>query len=141
VEKKCHFGLPKFDLFKHKPKCVEYEWVLKKKHTSPFKGLFAGHKSLLGHGGDACGGCGETTYASPQGGVWASGQGTYGSGQGGVWGSGQVGGSGQVAPAGQYTPPAEPVGDGAGPAPDAPPAAAAPTASNGSLLFLAPAGN
>jgi hypothetical protein len=127
VAKKCNL----FSGLKHKPKCVEYEWVLKKKHHNPFKGLF-GHKG--GCGGDICGGCGET-YASgqcpsPQAAV-------YGSGQGGTWGSGQVGGSGQIAPAGQATPAA---GDSGGTPPE-PPAASTPTASNGSLLFLAPAGN
>lgn len=152
VEKKHCFSLPHFsmpslpkcDLFKHKPKCVEYEWVLRKKKSHMFKGL------LGGHGGDACGGCGEATYASgqcpsPQGGAWGSGQGggaVYGSGQatGGAWGSGQIGGSGQI-PAGQATPPAVPTGDAAPVVPDAPPTTSAPTASNGSLLFLAPAGN
>lgn len=142
VEKKHCFSLPKFslpkcDLFAHKNKCVEYEWVLRKKKSHPFKGLFAGHGGNA-CGGDACGGCGEGVYASgqcasPQSGVWATGQGVYG--------SGQVGGSGQIAPAGQVVPPAAPAGDAAGPAPDAPPAPAGPTASNGSLLFLAPAGN
>ena len=126
VGKKCHL----FDGFKHRPKCVEYEWVLKKKHN--WGGLFQ-HKNPCG---DVCGGCGGT-YASgqcpsSQSGVWGSGQGgAYGSGQGGAYGTGQAG-SGQTAPA---------TGDAAGPAPEAPPPSAGPTASNGSLLFLAPAGN
>jgi hypothetical protein len=128
-----HISMPKCDLFKHKPKCVEYEWVLRKKKSHPFKGL------LGGHGGDACGGCGDPVYAtgqtaSPQGGAWGSGQG------GSVYGSGQIGGSGQV-PAGQVSPPSVPSTDAAPEVPDAPPAASAPTASTGSLLFLAPAGN
>lgn len=134
----------KLACLKPKPKCYSYEWVLKKKRCGGglFGGLF-GHKG--GCGEPACDSCGGgavyptgQTLGSPQ--AWGSGQ-NWGSGQGGAVGSGQAHGAGQaevIAPAGQgaavvpssEVPPAPPAGG------DAPKAA-----SNGSLLFLNPAGN
>jgi hypothetical protein len=108
VGKKCHL----FDLFKHKPKCVEYEWVLKKKRQHPFKGLF--HRKPCAEV------CCEVVTPSPQ---WPT-------PQAGAWPAPQAGGSGQAPPTAG--------GDTAGPAPEPPPAGG--TASN-SLLYLAPAGN
>ena len=66
VKKRCHL----FDLFKPKPKCYTYTWVLKKKRCG---GLFRGGTP---RGGDACDNCGggEVVYPSGQGG-WASPQG------------------------------------------------------------------
>jgi hypothetical protein len=142
-------SLPKCDILgklKPKPKCYTYEWVLKKKKVGGhFGGLFGGHG-----GGDACGevvtpsgqcpspqayGSGQT-HGSGQ--IYGSGQatGSYGSGQAtGSYGSGQATGSGQ-APAAPAAPAEEAPADSV-----PPPAANPPTASNGGLLFLAPAGN
>jgi hypothetical protein len=160
VKKGC--GL--FDLFKPKPKCYEYEWVLKKKRVHHFGGLFGGHK-----GGGLCGGdtCGEVypsaQYPSAQGGPHAAPQGAYyGSGQYADYGSGQVtGGSDQGAGSVILNPTGTSTGAGATTTPDAsttipevprPPAerpegAGAATdeakgeASNGGLLLLSPTGN
>ncbi len=88
-------------LFKHKPKCYTYEWVLKKRRVR--HGLFGGcHQDVCETG------CTYPTeqcaYPSEQG-VYPTGQGgvIYGSGQGGdIYGSGQAGpayGAGQMAPA------------------------------------------
>jgi hypothetical protein len=100
------------DLFKHKPKCYTYEWVLKKKRCG---GLF-NHGNSCGQ--TSCDTCGVTPSAQ-----WASPQGEYGSPQGAP-----------AAPAGQAAP-AAPAG-GAVPPPPPPP-----TAANGGVLFLTPAGN
>ena len=131
---KCNFKmptLPKCDILgklKPKPKCYTYEWVLKKKKVG--HGLFGG-----GCGDSSCtGGCGDVVAPSAQ---WPSSQ-AYGSGQ--ATGSGQMYGSGQAMGSGQATvAPAAAVEA----APDAAPPVSAnpPTASNGGLLFLAPAGN
>jgi hypothetical protein len=138
--KRCHL----FDMFKHREKCYTYEWVLKKKRCG---GLF-GHRGHGGCGGDVCGGCGEVypsaQWPSAQGGVYGTGQAeVYGAGQmGGAYGAGQMGTGQMGGPAGTVTPSS---GDNVGPAPEAAPNTANPpgdeTASNGSLLFLAPAGN
>jgi hypothetical protein len=100
VKKGC--GL--LNLFKPKPKCYTYEWVLKKKRVR--HGLFGG---LCGGGDNAgcgepsCGSCGDATpsaqWASPQGELAApqampAAQGPYGAAQGGYG----------AAPAGQYLP-------------------------------------
>lgn len=115
-------------LFKHKPKTVCYEWVLKKKHCG----------GLFGHGGGSCSSCGTSIMASGQcASPQASGQ-VYGAGQ--AYGAAQAYGAGQaMAPAatGDEAPPA-PAETPAPPAPATPPAANAPQSS---LLFLAPAGN
>jgi hypothetical protein len=111
------------NLFKHKPKCYTYEWVLKKKRVW-------GHGG--GCGGNACGSCGDAIY--PTGQSLGSPQGALGSGQ--AWGAGQGGGSGQAAGAVEAPPPAPASDTTAPPAPATPP-----TASNGGLLFLSPAGN
>lgn len=128
TEKKCHL----LDMFKPKPKCYTYEWVLKKKRCGGglLGGLMHGRK---GCGGDACGSCGgdvvtpSAQWASPQGG------GAWGSGQAGSWGTGQIGGSGQsdAAPAVE----AAPAGDVPPPPPTANPG------STAGLLYLSPAGN
>lgn len=142
-----------FDKFKPKPKCYEYEWVLKKKKVHG--GLFGGcHK-----GGDVGGGCEvlpSAQYPSAQGGPWAAPQGGY---VGGEYGSGQIlgtgqatYGAGQLAPAGQMTAPAIAPGGGA-PATGGDPAAEPPplpreagddntsASNNGGLLLLPTAGN
>jgi hypothetical protein len=152
VKKGC--GL--FDLFKPKPKCYEYEWVLKKKRVHHWGGLFGGHK-----GGGLCGDtCGEAVYPSAQypsaqGGIWAAPQGaaSYGSGQAGSYGSGQIGSTPAGSAAGSAPATTTPA-TGADPAtvlptipePPTPPesGAAAPEgeASNaGGLLLLSPTGN
>lgn len=125
-KKKCSLGLG--NLFKHKPKCYTYEWVLKKKRVW-------GH-----HGGNncnTCDSCGDATYptgqilGSPQ--AAPAPQAAYGASQASY-------GAGQAAPAAVEAPPAPATEAPA--APSTPPAApAAPTASNGGLLFLSPAGN
>jgi hypothetical protein len=114
-------------LFQHKPKCYCYEWVLKKKKCG---GMF-GHNN-------GCDVCGSPIYASGQCGSAQA----YGSGQ--VYGAGQSGGMAPMS--GDEAPPA-PAADGQAPsdaAPAAPAAPATPPAANatqGSLLFMAPAGN
>jgi hypothetical protein len=120
------------DLFKHKAPQYQYEWVLKKKRVWTFTTPAFGGHGHKGHGAgcDTCGGGygAPASYASPQG--VPSGQSIYGSGQGASYGTGQASyGAGQIA---------APAADLA-PAP--PPSANPSTASNGSLLFLAPAGN
>jgi hypothetical protein len=146
VKKGC--GL--FDLFKPKPKCYEYEWVLKKKRVRHWGGLLGGHKGggLCG-GGDMCGGCDvlpSAQYPSAQGGAYAAPQGGayYGSGQaGGDYGSGQViltptgpaGGAPATGTDSAIEPPPIPrEGDAEEAKPD--------QASNaGGLLLLSPSGN
>jgi hypothetical protein len=136
---KKHCGL--LDLFKPRPKCYEYEWVLKKKR------VHHGRRGGLCGGGDLCGDTYPSAqHPSPQGGPWAAPQGGYA----GHYGSGQIIGSGQMAPAGQIgSGQMAPAGSPA-PAPSAAdPAAEPPTlpddtpqASNaGGLLLLSPTGN
>jgi len=72
------------NLFKHKPKCYTYTWVLKKKRVH-------GHKS------SSCGGCGEVSCGScASEAVYPSAQGGYPSPQGEVYPTGQVYGAGQA---------------------------------------------
>ncbi|GIW86028.1 MAG: hypothetical protein KatS3mg108_0352 [Isosphaeraceae bacterium] len=132
--KKCHL----FDLFKPKPKCYTYEWVLKKKRCGG--GLLGGllHGGKGGCGGDGCDGCGALGAApSPQ---MASPQGplAYSPSKAGIFGSGQIGGSSQYLP----TQAPAPAGDAA-PAPESAPLppAADPAGSTAGLLYLSPAGN
>jgi hypothetical protein len=118
------------DLFKHKAPQYEYCWVLRKKRVWTFTtpALSFGHGHRGGAGCDTCGGAITPSgqWASPQAGP--SGQATYGTGQA-SYGTGQYGAtSGQIS---------APAGDAVAPPPTANPS----TASNGSLLFLAPAGN
>lgn len=100
-----------FDIFKHKPKCYTYEWVLKKKRVR--HGLFGlgdcGSSGGSAGCGDAvgCDMCGETIYpsgqgpsaqsAAPQGG-YAAPQGGYAAPQYGApeYGATQMLGSGQI---------------------------------------------
>jgi hypothetical protein len=142
------------NLFKHKPKCYTYEWVLKKKKCH------GGHGNACetGYTG-GCDTCGGGVYPSAQGVPYAAPQaygapqafgagqmGSYGAGQMGSYGAGQMGayGAGQAVP----TTTTVPAGNGGGDVVPPPPGSAdpatdgtAPQASNGSLLFLAPAGN
>lgn len=125
-----------FDLFKPKPKCYSYEWVLKKKRCGG--GLFGKHHKGGDCGEMACDSCGDAypsaQWPSAQGGVWGSGQAYVGG-----HGSGQMAPAGQIAPAPAMAPPAPPAAEPP-PAPDAappPPPPAAPTA----LLNFSPAGN
>ena len=109
-------------------------------------------------GCDSCGGAiaAPTSYASPQ--AAPSSQAVYGSGQGASYGSGQAAsyGSGQAASYGSgqatYSAPAtfgtgqiggssQIVAPATDSAPAPPPAANPTTASNGNVLFMAPAGN
>lgn len=95
-----------FDLFKHKPKCYTYEWVLKKKRVR--HGLLGGDCGGCGGEGIGCDSCGETIFPSgqgpsPQGGEWAAPQaGDYGAPQ--YLNTSQTLGAGQAAPAGQIVP-------------------------------------
>ena len=123
-------------LCQKKPKCYQYEWVLKKKR-------------VWNCGGGGCETCGPTASGQcPSGQGGPSGQ--YG---GGMYGSGQAYTAPQSAMAapGELTPaPATPVaGDEAPPAPEvapaapapAPPAAPAANAPQSSLLFTTPSAN
>lgn len=145
-------------MFKHRPKCYTYEWVLKKKRVR--HGLFGGH-------GGACGDVCETVYPSAQG-VYPTAQGihpapqghvapVYGSGQGApaygatqmtapAYGAGQAAPTyapGQVAPAPDTSaePPAIPSDAGESAPPPPAPEGEDQSASAGGLLFLSPAGN
>jgi hypothetical protein len=132
------------NLFKHKPKCYTYEWVLKKKKCHGGHGN-ACETGYVG-GCESCGGVYPSAqgvpYAAPQ--AYGAPQ-AFGAGQviGGSYGAGQMGayGAGQAVPT---TTTAPATGDGVVPPPPASDPATdgtAPQASNGSLLFLAPAGN
>jgi hypothetical protein len=115
-------------LFQHRPRAYYYEWVLKKRRCG----------GLLGHGG-GCDICGGPVLASGQ---VASGQAVA---------TGQVFGAGQAAPpptmaapVGEEVPPPPPPPAPEGAVPPPPPPPSTPPAANapqGSLLFLAPAGN
>jgi hypothetical protein len=143
AKKSCFSGLG--NMFKHREKCYTYEWVLKKKRCG---GLFGGHHNKgceTGYAG-GCDTCGDV-YPSAQGAPFAAPQ-SYGAPQAysapQAFGAGQMGsyGAGQAVPTtapGTGTAPA--TGDEVIPPPPAGDEPADTQASNGSLLFLAPAGN
>jgi hypothetical protein len=99
-----------FDLFKRKPKCYTYEWVLKKKRVRHgLFGLGGGCGEGCGEGAGACDSCGGAIYPSSQDPAVASPQGApYAAPQ--YLGTSQTYGAGQAAPvahaygAGQITP-------------------------------------
>jgi hypothetical protein len=131
-----------FDLFKRKPKCYTYEWVLKKKRVR--HGLFglgdcSGTGGCGGEGLGSCDSCGGAIYpssqdpmASPQGGAapYAAPQylgtsQTYGAGQ--TTAAGQITTAAPLAPAAVAAPAAAPTDPSLTP-PPAPREEAAPAA-------------
>ncbi len=146
------------EMFKPKPKCYTYTWVLKKKRVWGHHGCGTGTCGSAGC--DTCGVTASEQYPSAQGApaVYGTGQGyaapaVYGAGQAyaapttySVPSAGAT--SSPMAPSGDEAPPApamEKMDSPAPPTPSTPEVPEAPDApkvsSNGSLLFLAPSAN